>query len=172
MTDEATLDTLSVEERLVVEQFRQRMADPDGQPSVSVVNESLGSTPQGEKIQFKPGPGKVPSPALPPGQRWAARERRRLEAQEAARSRGEKNRKSIVQQVENMKEKLVGRNVQDTARYIELLSPHDREIAALVEEATTARKSILQLPGMRVSGKVRDQYQAEQQILQDVASDA
>jgi prophage DNA circulation protein len=91
---------------------------------------------------------------------------------EAARSRGEKNRKSITQQVENMKEKLVGRNVQDTARYIELLSPHDREIAALVEEATTARKSILTLPGMKVSAKVRETYQTEQEILRDVASDA
>jgi hypothetical protein len=142
------------------------------------MNESLGSSPTGEKIQWQPGidpetgERKPLSPALPPGARWAARERRRIEAKEASRARGEKNRKSIVRQVGEMEDRLGGRNVMETLEYIDLLSPHDREIAILAEERGQHRKSILERPGNTVSEKVRDQFRAEQGILDDVSSEA
>jgi len=150
---------------------------PSGHP-VSVVNESLGMNPHnGEKIQWAPGIDpttgrpKPLSPAPRGFDRFKARERRRLEALAASKARAEKNRKSVTVQVDEMTERLKGRNVSETAAFMETLAPHDLEIAVLAEEQGAARKSILDIPGFKVSRKVRDQYQTEQTILEDVAAE-
>jgi hypothetical protein len=165
--DEA-LAALTVEERAVVEQFRKQMASPESE-TVSVVNESLGKLMDGTKIQFRPGPGKEPSPALPRGQRWAMRERRRLEAAEAARQRNQANRKSIFQQVEAAGKQLSGRNMPDTLRLIEMQSPHFRDFYILAEEEGQNRKGVLSaLPPC--TQKTREKYEAEKAVIEEVQS--
>jgi hypothetical protein len=168
-----TTEVLTPEEKAVVESFRQRMATPDPTPAVSVVNESLGSLLDGTKIQFQGGdPSWTPSPA-PRGQaRWAGRERRRLEAEEAVRSRAQKNHQTMLQQVEKATHQLQGRNAAETVQLIEMQSEHDREVFILAEELGQARSTVLSRAGFAVSNKVRDQYHAERSIVEEAMKDA
>lgn len=153
-------------------QFMRQMNDPDAQPADSVVNESLGMNPMnGAKIQFRSGkPGWQPEPAPKGYARWAGREQRRLEAQEAAKRRSEKNRKSIYARVDEAKDKLKGRNVQDTIALIELASPADREVLVLAEELGANRATVLRNPGFAVSNAVREEYARAVQTIEEAAS--
>lgn len=159
MSDEATRS----EEQAVVESFRQRMAEPnDGTNQVQVVNESLGQLLDGTKIQYAPGPGRELSPAPRGAERWARRERRRLEAQEAARKRAQKGRdKTVLQRVAEQSKKIQGRNVTDTVEYIDGLGARDAQYAVLAEELGEHRVGVLSGARVKVGAKLRAAFEAE-----------
>jgi hypothetical protein len=166
MTEEA--QALSPEEQELLTQFREQMAKPEGErQAVSVVNESLGQSPTGIKIQFRPGEGEPYMPAPPKSERWQLREQRTLEAMEHARLRADKNRKSMVVRVKDQGEKLNGRNVKETTEYLHTLSKADQEVALLAEEHGDNRATVVKsFPP--VSRSVREQYQAELDVIEEM----
>lgn len=170
---EAKTVTVSDEEMAVVEKFRQQMANPDQGETVSVVNTSLGMDPRdGTKIQFKGGkPDWKPEPAARGYDRWAARERRRLEASAAAKARAQKNKKSLFRRVQDAAEKLEGRNVADTVALIEMQSPQDREVYILAEERGQNRVSVIRNAGFQVTRKMREALQAELDIIESATQE-
>lgn len=164
-------DALSPEEAQLIKEFREQMGSPEvgGRQQVEVIHESLGSTPQGHKIQFQPGNGKPYQPALRGQERAAARAARVREAMEASQARLEKNRQTILKQVDAMKRRIDGRNATETVMYIESLSGHDREVAVLAEELTQNRATVLRGAGMNVSNRIREQYQSELEVAEEAA---
>lgn len=171
--DETDLGGLTPEEAAVVASFRQRMAaDPaESGPAVKQVqNTSLGNLLDGTKIQYQPGEGREYSPALKGAARYAARERRRLEALEAARKRAEKNRKSVFARVNEAALRLKGSNVMDTVAYIKDLNQQDQEIYLLAEELLHdgGRQGVIG-SFAKVGASVRTKFEEERDILAELA---
>lgn len=165
---------LSPEEQALVDQFRKQMGDP-GAPaeSVNVQHESLGRLMDGTKIQFRPGDGKEYSPALPKAQRWAARERRRIEAQQAAKARAAKGKlRTASQHVEEYKRQLSGRNVREAIEFLQGLQNIERSYALLAEEMFGGNRVSVMKSFPPVDHKVRAQYESEQEVLREYAQDA
>lgn len=169
MAEEAQL---SPEELAVVQAFRQQMADPAaGVQKTLVQHESLGTLLDGTKIQYRPGGGKSPEPALPKAQRWAMRERRRMEAMDAAEKRAARGKlRTTTQKVDEYKRQLDGRNVREALEYLGTIPAIERSYALLAEEQTGNRVSVLKnFPP--VDNKVRAQYESEQEVLRDYTED-
>lgn len=162
---------LSAEELQLLESFREAMADPNRPQGVLVQHESLGQTPQGEKLQFRSGkPDYVPDPAPRGFTRWERREQRRLEALRAAKARAEKNRKSVFKQVQAAMEKLEGRTVPETLQIISALSMKEAQIYALAEELGANRKTVLQHPAIPAASRtLREEYQAEVETIREMS---
>jgi len=171
--------TLTAAEKELIAQFRAQMGgaaelagEPDGEVKpVSVVNESLGQTPRGEKIQFRGGkPGWKPEPALRGFARFEKRMNNQNEARAAAKARAEKGRNTTLALVQGFKDKLGKMNVAQSVAFIQELSEHDRERAVLAEELGGKRKTVLDAVG-KVSEAVRAEYAAQVEELSGILKD-
>lgn len=185
MIDEATL---TEQEKRMIAEFREQVTGvvdgvepPLGEEpqvkSISVINESLGQTPRGEKIQYKPGidpetgQQKPYSPAKRGADRLMSRLARADEAREEAKKRRVKGRNSVVKEVRAFADKLEKMNVQEATAFILQLSDHDRERAALAEQVTQNRSTITRNAGFQVSRKVREQYDAELALIEELTAE-